>query len=445
MRRELSVRALRALDAHSAEPDGAGPEPASSSRVQAALAQLRHGRPVLVVDDEDRENEGDLVVAAETMTTETMAFVLRHSSGVVCVGMEGARLDDLDLPQMVPCAEDPMGTAFTVSADAREGVTTGISAADRARTVRALASPGTSPRDLTRPGHVFPLRAREGGVLARPGHTESAVDLCRLAGLQPVGVLAEVMNDDGTMARRPELAAFAAEHGLVMITVADLVGHRRRTELAVLPGGTADLPTSHGRFSATCYVSPLDGAEHLALVRGAVAGAEDVLVRVHSECLTGDALGSRRCDCGEQLTASLAAIATAGRGVVVYLRGHEGRGIGLARKMQAYALQECGLDTVEANEALGLPADDRDYDVAAQILRHLGVGSVRLLTNNPAKSRGLRDSGMRVSGLVPVLVPPHAENIDYLRTKRDRMAHLLGPLPGTAEADVFPVDPVCAP
>jgi 3,4-dihydroxy 2-butanone 4-phosphate synthase / GTP cyclohydrolase II len=442
MRRELSVRAL---DGHPSELDDTRPEPASSSRVQAALAELRRGRPVLVVDDDHREDEGDLIVAAETMTNETMAFVLRHSSGVVCVAMEAARLDELDLPQMVPRAEDPMGTAFTVSVDAREGVTTGISAADRTRTVRALASPGTSPRDLTRPGHVFPLRAREGGVLVRPGHTESAVDLCRLAGLQPVGVLAEVMNDDGTMARLPQLAAFAAEHDLVMITVADLVNQRRRTELSVFPGGAADLPTSHGRFSATCYVSTLDGAEHLALVRGAVADAEDVLVRVHSECLTGDALGSRRCDCGEQLKASLAAIAAEGRGVVVYLRGHEGRGIGLAQKLQAYALQDCGLDTLEANEALGLPADDREYDVAAQMLRHLGVRSVRLMTNNPAKSRGLRDFGLPVSGLVPVLVPPHAENVDYLRTKRDRMAHLLGPLPGPAEADVLLVDPVCAP
>jgi 3,4-dihydroxy 2-butanone 4-phosphate synthase/GTP cyclohydrolase II len=440
----VNVRVVRALDADHPESDGAPAGPASS-QVRAALAELRRGRPVLVVDDEDREDEGDLIVAAEAMTTETMAFVLRHSSGVVCVGMEAARLDELQLPQMVRDAEDPMGTAFTVSVDAREGVTTGISAADRTRTVRALASPRTAPRHLTRPGHVFPLRAREGGVLVRPGHTESAVDLCRLAGLQPVGVLAEVMNDDGTMARRPELAAFAAEHDLVMVTVADLVEHRRRTESSVRAGGTAELPTSHGRFSATCYVSTVDGTEHLALVRGEVAGAEDVLVRVHSECLTGDVLGSRRCDCGEQLEASLGAISAEGRGVVVYLRGHEGRGIGLAHKLQAYALQQRGLDTLEANLALGLPADDREYDVAAQVLRHLGVRSVRLMTNNPAKSRGLRESGMPVSGLVPVLVPPHAGNVDYLRTKRDRMSHVLGPLPAAADLDVLPFDPVCAP
>ena len=439
MRRDLTVRAL---DPH---PDQTPAAAEPSSRVDAALAALRRGRPVLVVDDEDREDEGDLIVAAELMTTETMAFVLRHSSGVVCVGMDGARLDELQLPPMVRDAEDPMGTAFTVSVDARDGVTTGISAADRTRTVRALAHLGTQPGHLTRPGHVFPLRARTGGVLARPGHTESAVDLCRLAGLQPVGVLAEVMNDDGTMARRPQLAAFAAEHDLVMVTVADLVDHRRRTESTVRAGGSADLPTSHGRFTATCYVSTVDGTEHLALVRGAVAGGEDVLVRVHSECLTGDVLGSRRCDCGEQLQASLAAIAAAGRGVVVYLRGHEGRGIGLAHKLQAYALQQRGLDTLEANLALGLPVDSREYAVAGEVLRDLGVRSVRLMTNNPAKSRGLRDCGIAVTGRVPVLVPPHAGNVDYLRTKRDRMDHLLGPLLSTAEAEVLLFDPVCAP
>ena len=418
---------------------------APSSRVEAALAALRRGRPVLVLDDEDREDEGDLIVAAELMTTETMTFVLRHSSGVVCVGMDGARLDELQLPPMVRDVQDPLGTAFTVTVDARDGVTTGISAADRTRTVLTLASSTTTAGDLTRPGHVFPLRAREGGVLARPGHTESAVDLCRLAGLQPVGVLAEVMNDDGTMARRPQLVAFAAEHDLVILTVADLVQHRRRTQSVVEARGTAGLPTAHGRFIATCYVSTVDGTEHLALVRGAVAGHEDVLVRVHSECLTGDVLGSRRCDCGEQLQTSLEAIAVEGRGVVVYLRGHEGRGIGLAHKLQAYALQHEGLDTLEANLALGLPADSRNYDVAGHVLRDLGVRSVRLMTNNPAKAHGLRESGMPVSGLVPVRITPHVGNVDYLRTKRDRMAHLLGPLPEPADAEVLLFDPVCAP
>ena len=407
-----------------------------SSRVEAALADLRRGRPVLVLDDEDREDEGDLIVAAELMTTETMAFVLRHSSGVVCVGMDGTRLDALQLPPMVRDVEDPLGTAFTVTVDARDGVTTGISAADRTSTVLALASSSTTPGDLTRPGHVFPLRAREGGVLTRPGHTESAVDLCRLAGLQPVGVLAEVMKDDGTMARNPDLVTFAAEHNVVILTVADLVQHRRRTESLVEPRGTAGLPTAHGRFDATCYVSTVDGTEHLTLVRGAVAGGKDVLVRVHSECLTGDVFGSRRCDCGEQLQLGLGAIAAEGRGVVVYLRGHEGRGIGLAHKLQAYALQQGGLDTLEANLALGLPADSREYDIAGQVLRDLGVRSVRLMTNNPAKAHGLRESGMPVSGLVPVRVPPHAGNVDYLRTKRDRMAHLLGPLPESADREV---------
>lgn len=398
------------------------------TRVVRALDELRRGRPVLVVDDEDREDEGDLVVAAELVDDATMAFVLRHTSGIVCVGLPGERLDALRLPQMVVQGDDPRGTAFTVSVDLKAGTTTGISAADRTLTVRALADPATDPAELSRPGHVFPLQARAGGVLERRGHTEAAVDLCRLAGLQPAGVLSEVMNDDGTVARGASLRAFAQEHGLALLSVGDLARYRRRTELRVQAQGTAQVPTAHGPFLATCYVSLDDATEHLALVAGDVSGAQDVLVRVHSECLTGDALGSRLCDCGEQLDAGLAAIAAEGRGVLVYLRGHEGRGIGLAHKLQAYALQSRGLDTVDANLALGLPVDAREYHVAADVLRELGVASVRLMTNNPAKCRGLTDFGVRVSAQVPLVVPPRPSNVGYLRTKRDRMEHRLDDL-----------------
>ena len=383
--------------------------PPAGSRLERALTELRRGRPVLVLDDEDREDEGDLVVAAELMTDETMAFVLRHSSGVVCVAMDGARLDELQLPPMVRDVEDPLGTAFSVTVDARAGVTTGISAADRTRTVRALASSSTTPGDLTRPGHVFPLRAREGGVLARPGHTESAVDLCRLAGLRPVGVLAEVMNDDGTMARRPQLAAIAAEQDLAMVTVAELVQHQRRAQSLVVASGTADLPTAHGPFRATCYVSALDGQEHLALVRGTVAGGEDVLVRVHAECVLGDVLGSRHCGCGERLQASLRAIADEGRGVVVYVRGHDDRSSRWAHRLPVPASTPIRPGAPDADVLPGLlEHDEAAAQVADQVLQDLAVRSVRLLTDDAAPPAALREAVVPVSGWLPVSTAPEA-------------------------------------
>ncbi|MGW3072092.1 bifunctional 3,4-dihydroxy-2-butanone-4-phosphate synthase/GTP cyclohydrolase II [Kitasatospora sp. NPDC001132] len=412
----------------------ARPEPQSEPElvldpVERAIADIALGRAVVVVDDEDRENEGDLVFAASAATAELMAFTIRYSSGVICAPMTGEELDRLRLPPMTQVNEDRKGTAYTVSVDAREGVDTGISAADRARTVRLLSSPGTEPGDLTRPGHVFPLRAVEGGVLVRPGHTEAAVDLARLAGLPPAGAIAEVVNDDGTMARLPELVAFAREHGLAIISIEDLIAYRRRTELHVDRAAVTALPTAHGEFTAVGYKGTIDGVEHLALVAGGLDGEgrlpqdEDVLVRVHSECLTGDVFGSLRCDCGPQLEASLRRVAEAGRGVVLYLRGHEGRGIGLAHKLRAYELQEQGRDTVDANLDLGLPADARDYSIAAQMLVDLGVRSLTLLTNNPRKMTALTDHGLKVKGREAVEIAPGEHNVRYLRTKRDRMGH----------------------
>ncbi|MER7670770.1 bifunctional 3,4-dihydroxy-2-butanone-4-phosphate synthase/GTP cyclohydrolase II [Kitasatospora sp. NPDC058162] len=397
--------------------------------VERAIADIAVGRAVIVVDDEDRENEGDIVFAASAATPELMAFTIRYSSGVICAPMTGEELDRLKLPPMTQVNEDRKGTAYTVSVDAREGVDTGISAADRARTVRLLSSPGTEPGDLTRPGHVFPLRAVEGGVLVRPGHTEAAVDLARLAGLAPAGAIAEVVNDDGTMARLPELVAFAREHGLAIISIEDLIAYRRRTELHVDRAATTGLPTVHGEFTAVGYQGTIDGVEHIALVAGGLGAdgrlpdGEDVLVRVHSECLTGDVFGSLRCDCGPQLEASLQRVAEAGRGVVLYLRGHEGRGIGLAHKLRAYELQEQGRDTVDANLDLGLPADARDYSIAAQMLVDLGVRSLTLLTNNPQKLTALTDHGLKVKGREAVEIAPGEHNLRYLRTKRDRMGH----------------------
>ncbi|MFD5464710.1 bifunctional 3,4-dihydroxy-2-butanone-4-phosphate synthase/GTP cyclohydrolase II [Kitasatospora sp. NPDC127059] len=397
--------------------------------VERAIADIAVGRAVIVVDDEDRENEGDLVFAASAATPELMAFTIRYSSGVICVPMTGEELDRLKLPPMTQVNEDRKGTAYTVSVDAREGVDTGISAADRARTVRLLSSPGTEPGDLTRPGHVFPLRAVEGGVLVRPGHTEAAVDLARLAGLAPAGAIAEVVNDDGTMARLPELMAFAREHGLAIISIEDLIAYRRRTELHVDRAAVTALPTVHGEFTAVGYQGMIDGVEHIALVAGGLGAdgrlpdGEDVLVRVHSECLTGDVLGSLRCDCGPQLEASLQRVAESGRGVVLYLRGHEGRGIGLAHKLRAYELQEQGRDTVDANLDLGLPADARDYSIAAQMLVDLGVRSLTLLTNNPQKLNALTEHGLKVKGREAVEIAPGEHNLRYLRTKRDRMGH----------------------
>ncbi|WP_042405199.1 bifunctional 3,4-dihydroxy-2-butanone-4-phosphate synthase/GTP cyclohydrolase II [Streptacidiphilus carbonis] len=399
--------------------------------VEFAIKEIAAGRPVVVVDDEDRENEGDIVFAASAATPEVMAFTVRYSSGVVCVPMTGSELDRLHLPPMTAVNEDRKGTAYAVSVDARDGVSTGISAADRARTVRLLATAGTRPGDLTRPGHVFPLRAKDGGVLERPGHTEAAVDLARLAGLPPAGGIAEVVNDDGTMARLPDLVPFARRHGLAIISIEDLIAYRRRTERTVTRDSATALPTAHGDFTALGYRSEPDGIEHIALVAGGLGpdgrlpDGEDVLVRVHSECLTGDVFGSQRCDCGPQLNAALDRISAEGRGVLIYLRGHEGRGIGLLPKLRAYQLQEAGRDTVDANLDLGLPADARDYAAAARMLEDLGVGSLRLLTNNPDKHTALEGFGLTVSGREAVAIQAGEHNLRYLTTKRDRMGHEL--------------------
>lgn len=393
--------------------------------IDHAVAEVAAGRAVVVVDDESRENEGDLVFAASLATAELLAFTVRHSGGVVCTPMEGAMLDRLGLPQMTTANNESMRTAFTITVDAAAGVTTGISAADRATTIRALADPATTAADLVRPGHVFPLRYQPGGVLVRAGHTEAAVDLVRLAGLPPVGVISELVNDDGTMRRGQQLRDFADEHRLPLISIADLVTYRRQQESRVERVATARLPTSTGDFSVIGYRESLSGTEHLALVHGDLSDGVDVLVRMHSECLTGDVFGSRRCDCGQQLQAAMEAVIARGRGVVVYLRGHEGRGIGLLHKLRAYTLQDGGLDTVEANLQLGLPADARDYAVGAAILADLGVHSVHLITNNPAKEAALDADGIVVNRRVSVPVEIHADNRRYLATKRDRMGHSL--------------------
>jgi 3,4-dihydroxy 2-butanone 4-phosphate synthase/GTP cyclohydrolase II len=399
--------------------------PVRLDTVERAIADVAAGRAVVVVDDEDRENEGDLIFAASKATPELMGFTIRHSSGVICVPMPADMLDRLEIPLMSPHNEDRLRTAYTVSVDARDGVTTGISAADRAHTARVLADSATEPWEITRPGHVFPLRYRRGGVLVRRGHTEAAVDLARLAGLTPAGVLVEIVNDDGTMKRGQQLRDFADEHGLAMISIEDLVSFRRRTEVLVERVAETRLPTRHGDFTAYGYRIAVDDGEHLALVHGDVSGDEPVLTRVHSECLTGDVFGSDRCDCGPQLDEALQRVVEAGRGVVIYLRGHEGRGIGLLAKLQAYSLQDGGSDTVDANLELGLPADARHYGAATQILRDLGVGSVRLLTNNPDKSTSLEGYGVPVAERVPLTPHPNDHNLAYLQTKRDRMGHLL--------------------
>lgn len=397
--------------------------------IQRAIADIAAGRPVVVVDDEDRENEGDLVLAAEMATPELLAFMVRYTSGYICVPLTEADCTRLDLPPMYHTNQDKRGTAYTVTVDAREGVSSGISAADRCRTIRLLADPDAKAVDFVRPGHVVPLRAKEGGVLRRPGHTEAAVDLARMAGLASAGVLCEIVSqkNENDMARREELEVFAADHDLALITIADLIAYRRRFEKQVERVAEARLPTVHGNFRAIGYDSLLDGIEHVALVFGELGDGEDVLVRAHSECLTGDIFGSLRCDCGTQLDAALATVAAEGRGVVLYIRGHEGRGIGLMHKLQAYQLQDAGADTVDANLALGMPADARDYGTGAQILIDLGVRSMRLLSNNPTKRAGLEGYGLRIVGRLPLPVRPNAENLRYLRTKRDRMGHdLLG-------------------
>lgn len=406
--------------------------------IDVAVDAIARGELVIVVDDADRENEGDLIMAADQVTAESMGFMVRHTSGVICMPILGERCDELQLPLMVADNTEHHRTAFTVSVDSHAGTTTGISAADRATTVHALIDPQTRPRDLARPGHIFPLRYREGGVLKRAGHTEASIDLARLAGCVPAGVLAEVVNDDGTMARFAELEVFAEEHELVMISIADLVRYRRRREKLVRRVGEARIPTKYGDFTGYVFVSLLDGVEHIAFVRGDVAGKSDVLVRVHSECLTGDVFGSLRCDCGAQLDTALAQVAAADEGVVVYLRGHEGRGIGLGHKMRAYALQERGRDTVEANEELGLPVDSREYGIGAQILVDLGVTTMRLMTNNPAKYGGLDGFGLEIVDRVPLSVPPNHENIAYLRAKREKLGHLLDL--GDGEPDAVTID-----
>lgn len=398
------------------------------TKVEQAIDAVRRGEFVVVVDDEDRENEGDLIIAAEKMTPEKMAFMIRYTSGVICLPMEGTRLDELQLPLMVSGNEntEQQRTAFTVSVDARNGTSTGISAADRCVTVHALIDAATRAEDLARPGHIFPLRYREGGVLKRAGHTEAAVDLARMAGCYPAGVLAEIVNDDGTMQRLPDLEAFAEQHGLVLVSIADLIRYRRHREKLVRRISEARIPTKYGDFTAHVFESLLDSTEHLAFVRGEVAGKQNVLVRVHSECLTGDVFGSMRCDCGTQLDAAMQAIAEAGEGVVVYLRGHEGRGIGLGHKLRAYTLQDEGRDTVEANIELGFPPDSREYGIGAQMLVDLGVTTMRLMTNNPAKYGGIEGYGLEIVERVPLRTEPNVENIAYLRAKQQKLGHLLG-------------------
>ncbi|MFF3251679.1 MULTISPECIES: bifunctional 3,4-dihydroxy-2-butanone-4-phosphate synthase/GTP cyclohydrolase II [Streptomycetaceae] len=393
--------------------------------VERAIADIAAGRPVVVVDDENRENEGDLIIAAEKATPEIVAFMMTECRGLICVPMEEPDLDRLDLPQMVDSNTESMQTAFTVSVDASgaHGVTTGISAADRATTIRLLASGGSTAGDFVRPGHVFPLRAKSGGVLTRNGHTEAGVDLARLAGLRPAAAIVEIANEDGTMARLPELVHFARKHGLAIISIEDLVAYRRTSEPTVRREAETRLPTAFGDFRAYGYRSTVDGIEHIALAAGEIGDGEDVLVRVHSECLTGDVFHSLRCDCGPQLQASLEKVAAEGRGVVVYLRGHEGRGIGLMSKLRAYELQERGRDTLDANLELGLPADARDYGAAAQMLDDLGVRSLRLMTNNPEKTDALERHGLKVVERVAMPIAAGEHNLRYLRTKRDRMGH----------------------
>ena len=392
--------------------------------VAEAIDDIRSGKMVIVVDDEDRENEGDLTMAAELARPEDVAFIRKYASGVICVPMTTERLQELDLPQMVSRNEARLGTAFTVSVDAREGVTTGISAADRARTIKVLADPRTTTRDLVKPGHIFPLQARDGGVLVRAGQTEAAVDLCRLAGLSPVGVICEITNPDGSMSRMPELKRFAKRHGLRLIKVKDLIAHRMAQERLVERVASAKLPTEYGEFTVHGYRAKVGNteAEHVALTLGDVASGEPVLVRVHDECLTGDTFHSVRCDCGEQLELALKRIAQEGRGVLLYLR-QEGRGIGLMNKLRAYALQDQGLDTVEANERLGFKADERERGVGVQILLDLGVRRARILTNNPQKLVPLY--GLEVVERIPIEVPPRATNRGYLSTKRNKLGHLL--------------------
>ena len=397
----------------------------SFAPIPDAIEAFRRGDLVVVVDDEDRENEGDLIMAAALATEDKIGFMVRHTSGVICVPMLGERLDELRLPLMVTANEESFRTGFTISVDLHHGTTTGISAADRTKTIRALADPDTKASELNRPGHIFPLRYKEGGVLRRPGHTEASVDLAVLAGVSAVGVLCELVNDDGEIRRGDELEQFAKEHGLLICTISDLVAYRRAQERLVQRSAEARIPTRYGEFRAIGYESLIDGREHVALVLGNVSGAQDVLVRVHSECLTGDTFGSLRCDCGFQLDEAMRQISEAGSGVVLYIRGHEGRGIGLVHKLRAYALQDSGRDTVEANLDLGLPKDARDYGVGAQILSDLGITTMRLMTNNPTKRAAIEGYGLSIVERVPLVAGENDHNRGYLRTKVEKMGHIM--------------------
>jgi 3,4-dihydroxy 2-butanone 4-phosphate synthase/GTP cyclohydrolase II len=392
--------------------------------IPEAIAEIKAGKFLIIVDDEGRENEGDLAIAAEKVTPAAINFMAKHGRGLICIAMTGDRLDELNIPMMVQDNTSRFSSPFTVSVEAKHKVTTGISAHDRAATVKALIDPATKPEDLSRPGHMFPLRARDGGVLVRAGHTEAVVDLAKAAGLYPSGVICEILNEDGTMARVPQLEAMAAEHGIKMVSVAQIIAHRRRHEKLIVRVAEARLPTKYGDFHAIAYKSAIDPDEHVALVKGDLNGDKPVLVRVHSECLTGDVFHSMRCDCGEQIDLAMKAIAEEGRGVFLYMR-QEGRGIGLHNKIRAYALQDQGLDTVEANEALGFGSDLRDYGIGAQILADLGVHKLRLLTNNPKKVIGLEGYGLEVVETVPIICKPNPQNVRYLETKRKKMGHLI--------------------
>ena len=399
-------------------------------RIEEALEDIRRGKMVILVDDEDRENEGDLAMAAEKVTAEAINFMAKHGRGLICLSLTEKKLNDLRLPMMVSENTSRFQTAFTVSIDARCGVTTGISVADRAHTILTAIGDEAKPEDLVSPGHIFPLRAREGGVLVRTGQTEGSVDLARLAGLRPAAVICEIMKDDGTMARMPDLLLFAEEHGLKIVTIADLIKYRLNKESLVRRIATAALPTKYGGlFTAVAYENDVDSYHHIALVKGEIKPEDSVLVRVHSQCLTGDVFGSKRCDCEEQLHAAMAMVEKEGKGVIVYMR-QEGRGIGLANKLKAYALQDSGRDTVEANEDLGFKADMRDYGIGAQILVDLGLHRIRLMTNNPRKIKGLEGYGIEVVERIPIETKPHQENIEYLKVKAKKMGHLLNIKPG---------------
>ncbi|RLT28155.1 MAG: bifunctional 3,4-dihydroxy-2-butanone-4-phosphate synthase/GTP cyclohydrolase II [Chloroflexi bacterium] len=405
-------------------PSRAASRPTGTASVEEAIEEFRAGRPVIIVDSEDRENEGDVCIAADFCTPETINFMAKHARGLICVAMTGERLEELELPLMTGQNTSPLGTAFTVSVEAREGVTTGISAQDRARTVQVLIDPAAGAHDLTHPGHTFPLRAREGGVLVRAGQTEASVDLARLSGLTPAAVICEVMSADGTMARMPELQRFARTHKMKVLTTAALIAYRVRNERLVERVTESELPTRFGDFKIIGYKTLIDTKEHVALTMGDVDGGEPVLVRVHDQCVTGDVFGSMRCDCGEQLEQAMRRVAEEGRGAIVYM-DQEGRGIGLHNKIRAYNLQDTGLDTVEANVALGLPIDSREYGIGMQILVDLGIRRMRLMTNNPTKRSGLEGYGLEVVERVELEVTPNPHNIRYLRTKREKMGHLL--------------------